>query len=191
MALTPQQELEIYPLLDRVSDLEPKQGILYKCSVRRADYLVRMIQGLRYDSAIESIQTYPQAHPLYGQGLYALLWIEVQERGLLLTKLTSPHDSAMWRIIQCAATRTATPLPPETNFHQVRARLLRAQKKHAKIMNNLYITDRDDLMIQYGEPGEEELVIVDIDLEPGYGVLDPTPEQEAKQEAETPYKKSR
>jgi len=191
MPLTPQQEREIYPLLDEIDDLEPKQGILYKCSVRRANYLTRMIQGVRYDSAIESIQMYQRGHPLYGQGLYGLLWVEVQPEGLLVTKLTEPHDSAKWRMIQCAAFKEAMALPLGTKFNHARVLLGRMQKKYPDIMGSLYVTRDEPITVHYGEPSVEELVVVDIDFSPDCMLADPTEEQIAKQEATTPYKKPR
>lgn len=191
MPLTPQQEMEIYPLLDRVTELEPGQGILYKCTARRADYLVRMIQGLRYDSAIESIEMYPPGHPLYGQGLYSTLWVEVQPQGLLATKLATPHDSLMWRLIQCAATQSSVALHDGTKYGQARVRLSRAQKKYPDIMNNVFLTNDEPITARYGEPCEEEMVVVDIDLDPGSSVPNPTAEQEAKSNAATPYRKPR
>jgi hypothetical protein len=148
-----------------------------------------MIQGLRYDSAIESIQIYPPGHPLYGQGLYAYLWVEVQPKGLLATKLAQPHDSVMWRLIQCAANHSTVSLDEGTKFGQARVRLARAQKKYPEIMNNLYLTNDEPIMVRYGEPCVEEMVVVDIDLDPARPIPEPTAEQKAKSDALTPYKK--
>lgn len=188
MPLTPQQEMEIYPILDKVTELQPRQGILYKCTIKRADYLVRMIQGLRYDSAIESIEIYPPGHPLHGKGLYADLWVEVQPQGLLATKLPEPHDSVMWRLIQCAASRSNVSLPHGTSFGQARVRLGRAQKKYPEIMNAVYLTNEEPITARYGEPTDEEMIIVDIDTNPDSDVRRPTDEEKAKQASATPYK---
>lgn len=191
MPLTKQQEQEIYPLLDRVTELDAGQGILYKCTARRADYLVRMIQGLRYDSAIESIEMYPPGHPLHGQGLYADLWVEAHDQGLLATKLPKPHDSVMWRLVQCAATQTSVAFPDDTKYDQARLRLARAQKKYPSIMNNVFLSNGSPVVAHYGEPQTEEMIVVDIDLEPGGDVPAPTREQQANANSETPYRKPR
>ena len=71
MSLTPQQEKEIFPLLDRILEKPPGSGIIKKCTIKRADYLCRMIQGVRYDNAVESIMCYEPNHPLYGLGSYS------------------------------------------------------------------------------------------------------------------------
>ena len=177
MSLTRQQELEIYPLLDSVLELQVGKAILYKCEPARANYLTRMIQGLRYDSAVESILTYDNTSPLYGQGSYANIWVEPHERGLLITTLPSPADTVMWRIIQCRATEKSQQL--ETSIAMARQRLFRAQKKYPEILGKLWITDGNPPIMHYAQ-GIKEQTIVDIDIDPGGNMPPLTQEQIAK-----------
>jgi len=180
MPLTNQQELEIYPILDKALEQEPNKGILYKCTAKRADYLTRMIQGLRYDSAIESIEMYRPDEPLYGLGSYSNIWVEPHEQGLLATKLPSPYLNLMWRLIQCAAHHQPVMLP-DVSFNHARQRLARAQKKYPATMNRVYITEGDpDPVAKYGESVAEELLIVDIDVNPDKRVRAPSDEDIAK-----------
>ncbi len=177
MQLTRQQEGEIYPILDKALDLEKGKGVLHRCTAARADYLARMIQGVRYDSAIESIEMYKMGDPLYGLGSYARLWVEPHDQGLLATLIPSPAVNLMWRIIQCAAFHQPMCLTP-TTYNRARQRLARAQKKYPNIMNALYITEKDgEAYAMYGEVELEEVLIVDIDIAPGKRLKDPTDEQ--------------
>lgn len=165
MPLTPQQEAEIYPILDKALELPPNKGVLHKCTVKRADYLTRMIQGIRYDSAIESIVTYKPDHALYGLGLYSCLWVEPHEQGLLATSLSEPLINLMWQLIQCAAHQLPVELL-DTTYNRARQRLARAQKKYPDIMNAVYITEGDPPTAMYGVVTPEEILVVDIDKKP-------------------------
>jgi hypothetical protein len=86
---------------------------------------------------------------------------------------------------------SAVALPDGTKFGQARVRLARAQKKYPEIMNNIFLTNEEPMMARYGEPGEEEMIIVDIDLDPTRAIPEPTAEQKAISDALTPYKKPR
>lgn len=180
MPLTPQQESEIYPILDRALDQPQGKGVLYKCTAKRADYLTRMIQGLRYDSAIESIEMYRQGEPLYGLGSYANLWVEPHDQGLLATNLSEPYVNLMWRLIQCAAHQKTVELP-DVSFNRARQRLARAQRKYPGIMNRVYISNDDPWpTAKFGDITPEEVLVVDIDLNPSGRVPAPTDEDIAK-----------
>ena len=179
MPLTPQQEAEIYPVLDKALELPPNKGVLHKCTVKRADYLTRMIQGMRYDSAIESIVMYEPGHALYGLGSYSCLWVEPHERGLLATNLESPPVNLMWQMIQCAAHHMPVQLP-NTTYNRVRQRLARAQKKYPDIMNAVYITEGDPPTACFGIVTPEEVLVVDIDMKPDSGLRAPTDLDTAK-----------
>jgi len=179
MPLTRQQEREIYPILDAALDLAPGKGILHKCTAQRAEYLTRMIQGVRYDSAIESIEMYKPTDPLYGVGSYANLWVEPHDQGLLATNLPSPPANLMWGIIQCAATKQSIPLKG-ANYNTARQRLARAQKKYPELLNPIYITDGVlSPIANYGKAAPEELLIVDIDRNPKGTLYSPTSRDEA------------
>lgn len=178
MFLTPQQETEIYPILDKALDLAPGKGVLHRCAVTRADYLSRMVHGLRYDSAIESIQIYTPDSPLYGQGLYATLWAEPHEQGLLVTKLEQPHYTLMWKLIMVAAFHE--PQTFEETYNHVRQRLVRAQRKHPEVMNFLWVDSGPPVTAYYATRTAEELLIVDIDTNPEGPLAAPTKEERAK-----------
>jgi hypothetical protein len=177
MPLTPQQESEIYPLLDSVLELPVGKAILHKCTLQRANYLTRIIQGLRYDLAIESLATYDDTSPFYGKGVYANIWVEPHARGLLITTLANPADTTMWRIIQCRATKEAQQL--ETTVAAARQRLSRAQKKYPKIMGMLWVIGGKPPMVCYPQK-EKEQIIVDIDINPVGNISAPTQEEIAK-----------
>jgi len=182
MPLTPQQEAEIYPILDKALELPPNKGVLHKCTVKRADYLTRMIQGLRYDSAIESIVMYKPDHALYGLGIYSRLWVEPHEQGLLATSLVEPPVNLMWQMIQCAAHQVPVPLVNTSDrdrmqhitYNRARQRLARAQKKYPDIMNAVYITEGDPPTAMYGVVTPEEILVVDIDKKPEARLKAPT-----------------
>ena len=177
MPLTPQQELEIYPLLDQVLELQVGKAILHKCTPQRANYLTRIIQGLRYDLAIESIATYDNTSPLYGQGVYANIWVEPHARGLLITTLADPADTTMWRIIQCCATEETQEL--ETTVAAARQRLLRAKKKYPEIIGKLWVTGDSPPSVYYSQE-EKKQIVVDIDINPAGNVSPPTQEDITK-----------
>jgi len=179
MPLTPQQEAEIYPILDKALELPPNKGVLHKCTVKRADYLTRMIQGIRYDSAIESIVTYKPGDALYGLGLYSCLWVEPHEQGLLATSLTEPLINLMWQLIQCAAHHMPVQLL-NTTYNRSRQRLARAQKKYPDIMNAVYITEGDPPIAMYGIVTAEEILVVDIDKKPEVRLNGPSDKDLAK-----------
>ena len=179
MPLTPQQEAEIYPILDKALDLPPGKGVLHRCTVKRADYLTRMIQGVRYDSAIESIEAYLPTEALYGLGNYSCLWVEPHDQGLLATNLDSPPLNLMWRLIQCAAHQNPVQLPDVT-YNRARQRLARAQKKYPEIMNSVFILDGLIPTASYGVTTSEEALVVDIDLNPENRLRSPTDEDVAK-----------
>lgn len=173
MSLTAQQEAEIYPLLDQVLELEVGKAILHKCTTERANYLARIIQGLRYDLAIESIATYDEGSPFYGLGVYANVWVEAHDQGLLLTMLAEPADTAMWRIIKCCATGEMQQL--DTSIAAARQRLSRSKKKYPDILGKLWITDNPTTV--YHTKKEKEQIIVDIDINPAGKVPAPTQEE--------------
>ena len=179
MTLTRQQETEIYPILDKALDLPPGKGVLHQCTVKRADYLTRMIQGIRYDSAIESIVMYKPGDPLYGLGSYSCLWVEPHERGLLATNLSEPPVNLMWRMIQCAAYKQPVQLL-NTTYNRARQRLARAQRKYPDIMNAVYITEGDPPVAMYGVVTPEEILVVDIDKRPEGRLNAPTDRDTAK-----------
>ncbi len=165
MPLTPQQEAEIYPILDKALELPPGKGVLHRCTTQRAEYLKRMILGVRYDSAIESIEMYEPDHILYGLGSYACLWVEPHDQGLLATNLSTPSVSLMWRLIQCAAFQLPVSLE-DNNYNRSRQRLARAQRKYPAIMNAVYITEGNPCVAMFGSVTPEEILVVDIDRKP-------------------------
>jgi hypothetical protein len=177
MILTPQQEAEVYPILDLALTKPPGKAVLYPCAVSRAGYLSRLIIGLRYDSAIESIETYAPGEPLYGLGLYATLWAEPHEEGLLVANFAEPPDSLAWRLIQARAT-----MRPVELIHKVqpaRVRLIRMQKKHP-VMRAVWIETGPPVRACYGEVTTEQLVAVDIDYDPTRKLRAPTPADYAR-----------
>jgi hypothetical protein len=177
MILSPQQEAEVYPILDSALAKPPGKAVLYNCTTPRAGYLSRLITGLRYDSAIESIETYTPGEALYGLGLYSTLWAEPHEEGLLVANFAEPPDSLAWRLIQARAHHTSIEL-----IHTVqvaRTRLIRMQKKQP-IMRAVWIETGPPVRACYGETTTEELVIVDIDYDPTKILHAPTPEDYAK-----------
>ncbi len=165
MSLTRQQEIEIYPILDKVLDLPIGKAVLHPCTLARANYLTRIILGLRYDTALESLLMYQESNPLYGKGIYAYIWAEPNEQGLVVSKLPEPYDNTMWRLIRCATEKQSVEL--DSTFNSARQQLIRAQKKHPEVMERLLLTnDSDPLIIKYITLGQEELIIVDIDINP-------------------------
>jgi len=177
MPLTPQQEFEILPILDSALAAPLNKAVIYRCSISRASYLARMINGLRYDSAIESIQMYKPDEPLYGLGLYSNLLAEPHEAGLVVANLPQPTDSLVWRFIQALATTSTIPL--EHSLSYARTRLHKLQKKHPEMLA-LWIDDYPEICVKCGKPAHEELVTVDIDIDPTRPVPAPTDEDYAK-----------
>lgn len=169
--LSKQQELEIYPLLDKVLELPPGKAILRECSTSRADYLSRMIKGIIYNTAIESIEMYDDKHPLYGLGSYGKIWAEPHERGLLVSRLTAPLLTLPWQLIQVAAFHQKTQLV-EPKIGRCRQRLARFQRKYPEIMNNVWISaDSDPPEAYYGELPTEQTLVVDIDVDPSQRLM--------------------
>ena len=180
MPLTPQQCNEIYPLLDKVLALPFGKAIVYPCAPGRADYLDRVITGMRYETAIESIEMYTPDDPLHGKGSYANIWTELCEQGLLLAHLDAPKDTLAWRLIQCAATRRPQDLS-DFIFPTARSRLHRYQKTYPSIMGPLWIEYGPPMQVQYAEKSTEELAVVDIDVDPSRKhVPAPTEQEKAK-----------
>ena len=171
MPLTPQQELEIYPLLDQVLELPVGKALLHKCAPPRANYLTRIIKGLRYESAIESIAIYDSTNPLYGQGVYANVWVEPHERGLLITILAIPADSPSWSIIQCRADEETKEL--NSTLSATRQSLTRMQKKYPEIMGSVWVLNDDGQPVARYTQKNIDQSIVDIDINPAEDV--PTP----------------
>lgn len=176
MPLSLQQEAEILPILDATLALAPGKATLYRCTVARADYLSRMITGLRYESAIESVEIYQRDEPLYGLGLYSTIWAEPHERGLLIANLPEPPDGLVWRLIQCIAFGD---IELEHSYSAARTRLFKLQKKYP-VFNKVWIETGPPVRARIGEVTTEELVVVDIDVDPTRAVPAPTPEQRAK-----------
>jgi len=176
MPLTPQQEMEIYPLLDAALELQVGKAVLHNCTRQRANYLTRVIQGLRYNLAIESMITYDTTSPFYGLGVYANIWAEAHDRGLLITTLAKPTETIMWKIIRCRATQKPQRL--ETSKAAANQCLLRAKKRHPKLMGSLWLTT--DPLTVYCAKKEKEQIIVDIDIDPAGEIKSPTQEDEAK-----------
>ena len=175
-SLSRTQESEIFPLLDRTLSLPHGKALVYECSPSRANYLERMITGLKYENAIESIQMYSPGDPLYGQGNYANIWAEQHLRGLVVAHLDAPRDTLPWRLIQCAAHKQTVPL--QNTHGTARSRLDRFRKRHPDVMGHLWIDPGPPIAVRYGEPSVEELVVVDIDVDPILKA--PTDEQLAK-----------
>lgn len=177
MALTPQQEHEIYPILDMTLELEPGKGLLRKCPVKRANYLARMIKGVRYSSAVESIEMYEPGDALYGKGSYAHVWVEPHEQGLLCTLISDPPRTTTWRLIECAATHQSIELSSQASYAVARQRLSRLQKRYPSIMNPVWIENEDGLRAKYADIDIEQLIVVDIDVAPGApDIQHPTPD---------------
>ena len=176
MPLSLQQEAEILPILDTTLALPPGKATLYRCTVARADYLTRVITGLRYESAIESIEMYQPDEPLYGMGLYSTILAEPHERGLLIANLPEPPDGLVWRLIQCVAFGD---IELDHTVAVARTRLFKLQKKYP-IFNKVWIETGPPVQARIGEITTEELVVVDIDVDPSRPVPIPTPEQRAK-----------
>jgi hypothetical protein len=171
MSLSKQQEHEIYPILDKVLELPPNKGVLRECSTSRADYLSRMIKGIIYDTAVESIEMYDNTHPLYGLGSYGKLWAEPHERGLLITRLQTPLLTLPWQLIQVAAFHQTIQLI-EPVIGRCRQRLARFQRKYPTIMNKVWISaDTDPPEAYYGELSAEQTLVVDIDVNPSQQLL--------------------
>lgn len=175
--LTQQQENEIFPLLDRAFELPTGKALIYPTTESRGDYLSRMIMGLRYHSAIESLSTYTPGDPFYGQGMYASVWAEPHPKGLVLAILPEPRDTLPWRLIRCAATKQ--PVRLEHTYGTANARLSRFQSKYPE-MAGVWIDAGPPVYARFGAREPEETIVVDIDLNPYDDPARPTDEDKAK-----------
>lgn len=79
-ALTTNQGLEIFPILDMALNLPFGKAVLHPCPTTRAEYLARILNGERYRNAVESLSTYLEENPFYGKGLYYNLVIEPRKK---------------------------------------------------------------------------------------------------------------
>lgn len=172
--LTPQQEAEIFPLLDAALKLPFGKAIVHQCPKSRAAYLYRILNGERYRNAIQSISTYLPQEPLYGKGLYYNLIIETFNKGILIANAENPPPSVTWAIITCAATRKPVDIS-EYNLRTVASRLNKLRERHEEL-RPIYI---DNAQLRWATPAPEELIIVDVDTGIGH-VATPTREQRAK-----------
>jgi hypothetical protein len=161
--LTPGQEQEITPLLDKLFTLPIGKALVYKCEPSRADYLSRMIVGLRYHSAIESLYMYSPGDPTYGKGLYSCVHAEVHEHGLVLALLEEPERTLTWRFIECLATGNSIELDNPTAT--ARSRFCRLRQKYP-IFKNIWIDEGPPLMVRYAKDQPEKTFVVDIDIDP-------------------------
>jgi len=177
-ALTPQQEREIYPLLDRALELPYGKAIVYPCAPTRAEYLTRVITGERHRSAIEAIASYPPDDPLHGVGLFGKIWVEPHPKGLVLANLNEPRETLAWLLIQCAATKKPHQL--HNTYGVSVSRLNRFKERYPEIMGPVWVDPGPPVVARFGEPDPEELVIVDIDVQPDRPVNNPTQEEYAK-----------
>lgn len=176
-ALTESQECEIFPILDAALTLKHKQAILHKCPTPRSRYLSRILNGERYRNAILSISTYSSDNPLYGKGLYYNLVIEPCSKGLLVANVENPPNNITMEIIKCAATKK--PVPLSFPIIRVQSRLNKLKERHPTELGSIYI-DAISQSLKYAVPLKEEMLIVDIDVNPAGAVPTPTAEQRAK-----------
>ena len=178
-SLTRKQEAEIFPLIDKATSLAIGKAIIYNCTPARADYLARMITGVRYSDAIESILIYPADDPLYGQGLYPTLWVEPHPQGLVLAQLPSPRETLPWRLIQVAAHHE--PITLEHVYGTANARLQRFFKRYPDVFDHVWIDAGPPVTARYGQCDPEELAVVDVDYHPSIPKMpEPHPEDYAK-----------
>lgn len=178
MKLTSQQEAEIYPLLDHTLTIPPGKGFLYPCTSARANYLHRLITGIKYNSAIESFEIYEPSDQFYGVGLYATIWTEPTPTGLILTNGEHIQDSIIWRFIKALALKTPVPIAPYS-VSSARSRLTKLQKQYPRF-RSIWINAVVPATIEAAEVNVEELVVVDIDTNPMEPLRGPTPEEIAK-----------
>lgn len=174
-AIVPGQEAEIFPLLDAALALPYGKAVVYQTTVKRANYLYRIIQGERYRNAIYSLATYASEEYLYGKGLYYHLVPEAHPKGLIIANLENPPGNLTWDIIRCAAIKKSVPII--TGVRQARSRLNQLKAKFPVELGPIY-TDTTGSMFCYAIPSIEELVIVDIDV--SEKLPNPTDEQKAK-----------
>jgi hypothetical protein len=172
-ALTPQQEAEIFPLLDRALELSFGKAIIHKCTFARANYLSRILNGERNRNAILSISTYSPGEPLYGKGLYYHLVIESVPQGLIIGNVEHPPSSLTWKIIECAATRKSVDVS-EFAKRTILSRLGRLRERHPELATIFFSGGA----LHFATPTFEELVVVDIDVE--NRIDKPTNEDRAK-----------
>lgn len=176
-ALTGSQEIEIFPILDAALELKHKQAILHKCAASRSRYLSRILNGERYRNAILSISTYTPDNPLYGRGLYYNLVIEPCSKGLLVANVETPPNSITMEIIKCAATKKSVSL--SFPIIRVQSRLNKLKERHPTELGSVYI-DVISQELKCAIPTKEEMLIVDIDINPAGPMPTPTAEQRAK-----------
>lgn len=174
-ALTPQQESEIYPLLDAALQLPFGKAIVHQCPRSRASYLARVLKGERYRNALQTFSTYLPSEPLYGKGLYYHIVIDTFAKGVLIAHMETPPETLTWLIIDCIATRKPQDISRYSPM-AVQARLHKLRERHIEV-KSVYV---EGCTIQYAIPSPEELIIVDVDTRPGGPVPPPTPEQRAK-----------
>jgi hypothetical protein len=175
-ALTTNQGLEIFPILDMALNLPFGKAVLHPCPTTRAEYLARILNGERYRNAVESLSTYLEENPFYGKGLYYNLVIEPRKNGLLVANVENPPHTLTWYIIECAATKKPVVVPYPA--HTVQARLNKLRARHQEISPVYY--KHAEKTLHYAIPSLEQMVIVDIDIEGSSTVPPPSPEDRAK-----------
>lgn len=161
--LTPGQEQEIFPILDKALSLPFGKAILHKCPPSRADYLSRILNGERNRAGVESLTIYLPEDPLYGKGIYYHLVIEIHPKGLLVANVEEPPISLTWRIIECAATKK----PVSLGGYKVlpaQAKLNRLKARHEEV-RAIYI-DCETKELKSGITNPEDMIVVDIDINP-------------------------
>lgn len=177
-SLTEQQGAEIYPIIDRALELPFGKAIVFQCSATRANYLARVITGERARNAIESIVMYTPDDYLYGKGLYYHVIAEAHYKGLIVAHVENPPDSLVQRIIRCAATKS--PVPYLTKYTTAKSRLARMKERYPEILGPVYI-DEINKSFHCAVVKEEELIVVDIDVNPAARTVPaPTEEERAK-----------
>lgn len=174
--LTPIQEAEVIPMLDSAITLPFGKAIVHVCAKTRADYLSRILNGERHRNAILSLSTYSPGEPLYAKGLYYHLVIEPTAKGLLIANVENPPESITSKIIECAATRRPVALG-EFSIKAVSLRLLKLKQRYLEELGNVYL---NGTFLDCANPTEEELIVVDIDVNPAGAMPCPTKEDMAK-----------
>lgn len=163
-ALTPQQEQEIFPLLDAALKLPFGKAIAHTCSASRANYLARIINGERYRNAMQSIFTYLPSEPFYGKGMYYHLVTEPRSKGVIVAHVENPPPTLTWRFIECVAYKRPIDVS-EYNLINVQSRLKKMREKFPEEIKPVYIEiiKETTIELRYSIPQYEDLVIVDID----------------------------
>lgn len=166
-ALTPQQEQEIFPLLDAALKLPFGKAVAHMCSEPRAGYLARIMNGERYRNAMQSIATYLPSEPFYGKGMYYHLVIEPRPKGVIIAHVKNPPVTLTWKFIECVASKQSIDVS-EYTLGNVQSRLKKMKEKFPEEINPIYIevieeTEKTIIELRYSIPQYEDLVIVDID----------------------------